>query len=280
MLIPDLEMSRRALLTAGAGGLLAATLPGLAEGAAAAAPAGRPNFLWFFTEDNNPYNGAFGDPVAHTPNIDRIAAQGIRFEVAYSNAPVCAPSRFSYITGVNAESCGPAHNMRAIANMPSYIRGFPEYLRQAGYYTTNNSKTDYNANIDLAATWNANSGTAHWRDRPTPDTPFFATFTTLLNHESTLFNVVDGRVKPEDVRVPAYLPDTLQMRRQIAHSYNRQEIADAEFGRRLAELEADGLADDTIVIYAGDNGGALPWSKRFANDNGLHIPLIIKVPPK
>src|SRR3954453_23969931 len=94
-LMPDLEMSRRSLLTAGATGLLAATLPGLGEPAAAAGPAARPNFLWFFTEDNNPYNGAYGDAVARTPNIDRIAAEGIRFEVAYSAAPVCAPSRFA-----------------------------------------------------------------------------------------------------------------------------------------------------------------------------------------
>nr|WP_231127051.1 sulfatase-like hydrolase/transferase [Motilibacter aurantiacus] len=275
-----MEMSRRSLLTAGAGGVLAAALPGVASAAAAAEPSARPNFLWFFTEDNNPYNGAYGDPVARTPAIDRLAAEGIRFEVAYSAAPVCAPSRFAFVTGLYPETAGPAHHMRAVANMPSSVRGFPEYLRRAGYYTTNNSKTDYNANLDVTATWDANGAQAHWRNRPTADTPFLATFTTLTNHESSLFTVVDGNVKPQDVRVPAFLPDTLEIRRGIAHSYNRQEVADAELGRRLAELEADGLADDTIVIYVGDNGGALPWSKRFANDNGLHVPLIVKVPPK
>jgi arylsulfatase A-like enzyme len=278
--MPATDLSRRSVLTAGAGGLLAAALPGLGGAdAAAAEPEGRPNFLVFFTEDNNPYNGAYGDPVAITPNIDRLGAEGVRFEVAYCPAPVCAPSRFGYITGLSPETAGPAHHMRAIAKMPSYVRGFPEFLRGAGYYTTNNAKTDYNANIDIAATWNANGGQAHWRNRPA-GAPFYAQFTTMVNHESSLFNVVDGAVRPEDVEVPDFLPDTLEIRRGIAHSYNRQTAADAVLGQRLAELEADGVADDTIVIYLGDNGGALPWSKRFANNNGLHIPLIVKVPPR
>src|SRR6185295_11681837 len=120
---------------------------------AAAAGQERPNFVWFLSEDNNPYIGAYGDPVARTPALDKLAAEGIRYESVHSAAPVCAPSRFALLTGKYAETCGPAHNMRAIARKPDWIRGFPEYLRAAGYYCTNNVKTDYNATVDLAATW-------------------------------------------------------------------------------------------------------------------------------
>ncbi|MDQ7903686.1 sulfatase-like hydrolase/transferase [Phytohabitans sp. ZYX-F-186] len=273
------DLSRRALLAAGAGGVVAATLPGLTTAAEAHEPAQRPNFLWFLTEDNGPYNGAYGDRVARTPHIDALAQGGIRFDVAYSAAPICAPSRFAYLTGLYPETAGPAQHMRATAKIPDTVRGFPEYLRQAGYYTTNNSKTDYNAPIDLAATWNASSGSAHWRNRPA-GTPFFAQFTTMTNHESQMFAVTDGITDPADVHVPAFLPDTPEVRRGIAHFYNRQAVADAELGKRLAELDADGLADDTIVFYFGDNGGVMPWSKRYANDRGLHIPLVIRIPPK
>ncbi|WP_432549101.1 sulfatase-like hydrolase/transferase [Kineococcus arenarius] len=277
------RLSRRAVLGAGAGTgtLLAAALTPSAQ--AASTTRGQrscPNFLVFFSEDNNPYNGAYGDVVARTPNIDQLAGEGIRFDVAYSAAPVCAPSRFAFLTGLYPETAGPAHHMRAVARMPDTVRAYSESMRAAGYYATNSSKTDYNADIDMTAAWDESGATAHWRNRPAADTPFLAQFTTMTNHESSLFEVADGNVRPEEVRVPAYLPDTPEVRRGIAHSYNVQEKADAELGRRLAELEEDGLAEDTIVIYLGDNGGALPWSKRFANDNGLHIPFIVRVPPR
>jgi arylsulfatase A-like enzyme len=269
--------SRRAFL-AGSAGVAAAAAVGT-PARAGAQPQGRPNVLWFISEDNNPFIGAYGDPVARTPAIDRLAADGIRYETAYSAAPVCAPSRFALITGMYAESCGPAHHMRASGKLPSAVRGFPEYLRAAGYYTTNNAKTDYNAPIDLAATWNASSAQAHWRDRPA-GAPFFAQFTTLATHESQLFTTTPLTTRPEDVRVPAYLPDTPTIREDRARSYDNMARMDAQLAARLAELEADGLAEDTIVFYFGDNGGALPRSKRFANDNGLRVPLIVRIPEK
>ncbi|MBE2319695.1 sulfatase-like hydrolase/transferase [Solirubrobacter sp. CPCC 204708] len=228
----------------------------------------------------HPFIGAYGDPFARTPNLDAFAREGVRYETAYATAPVCAPSRFSLITGKYAETCGPAHNMRAIAKMPASVRGFPEYLRAAGYYTTNNAKTDYNANIDLAATWNANGGTAHWRGRPTPETPFFAQFTSQLTHESQLFSTTPLTTDPATMRVPAFLPDTARTREDRARMYDNMARMDADFGRRMAELEADGLAESTIVFYFGDNGGMLPRSKRFANDFGLRVPLIVRIPAR
>lgn len=272
--------SRRQVLAAGAGAGLAVLLGKLASpaGAAAAEARARPNVLWFIADDPSPYIGAYGDRAARTPTLDRLASEGILFETAYCPAPVCAPSRFAYLTGVHPEAAGPAHHMRATATLPPEIRGFPEYLREAGYYTTNNSKTDYNAEIDLAATWDDSSGTAHWRNRPAGK-PFFAQFTSMTTHESQLFTAPAGATKPEDVRVPDYLPDTPTVRRDLARYHDRVAQMDAELAQRLRELDEDGLADDTIVFFFSDNGGVLPFSKRYVAEHGLHIPLIVRVPP-
>jgi arylsulfatase A-like enzyme len=269
-------VDRRSFLAGGAATVAAmSTITARAE----AAGGERPNFLWFLSEDCNPFIGAYGDPHARTPTLDRLAAEGVRYDTVYSAAPVCAPSRFTLLTGKYAESCGPAHNMRAIAKMPAWIRGFPEYLRAAGYYCTNNSKTDYNATIDMAATWNASSGSAHWRGRPA-GAPFFAMFSNQSTHESRLFPTTPVTTDPAAMRIPPYLVDTPRTREDRAREYDNMARMDGEFATRLAELEADGLADDTIVFFFGDNGGVLPRSKRFANDDGLRVPLIVRFPPK
>ena len=239
----------------------------------------RPNIVWYLSEDNNPYIGAYGDPVARTPRLDAFAREGVLYEVAYSTAPVCAPARFSFLTGVCAESVGPAHHMRAWAQLPEFMRGFPADLRDAGYYTTNNHKTDYNAEVSCSEHWSESSGQAHWRNRP-PGVPFFSQFTDLTTHESCQFHHAGGDTRPDDVRVPSYLPDTPVVRADIANYYDRMHDMDAKFGQLLDDLEQDGLAEDTIVFYFGDNGGSLPFSKRFCNDAGLRIPLLVRIPPK
>ena len=280
------SLSRRRLLAVGGAGLVAglAQAPGAMPGpgrtspAAAASPE-RPNILWFVSEDNNPFVGAYGDPLARTPTIDRLAAEGVRYEHAYSTAPVCAPTRFSIITGVRAESAGPAHNMRAEGEIPEEVVGFPEHLRAAGYYCTNNSKTDYNAPIDVAATWDRSSATAHWSSRP-DGAPFFAVFNSMTTHESSQFRAQDGASDPADMVVPPFLPDTPTVRADRAHYYDSMARMDGELAARLDELEQAGLAEDTIVFYYGDNGGVLPWSKRFATEAGLHVPLVVRFPEK
>jgi arylsulfatase A-like enzyme len=259
--------------------LVLGLLVALASGALAAAPSPRPNVVWFISDDLSPYLGAYGDPVARTPTIDGLAATGIRFDAAWADAPVCAPSRFALITGLYAATAGPAHHMRATAQLPSSVRSWPELLRRAGYYTVNNAKTDYNADVDVAATWDESSGQAHWRNRP-PGRPFFAQFTTLTTHESSVFVHRPGETDPARVRIPADRPDTPTARADAAQYYDRIAQMDGELAQRLAELEADGLAEDTIVFYFSDNGGVLPWSKRFANDRGLRVPLIVHVPAK
>ncbi|WP_347304219.1 sulfatase-like hydrolase/transferase [Croceibacterium sp. TMG7-5b_MA50] len=273
-------INRRKALGSLAGSTLAAMAAG-GQALAQGATTGRalPNILWLTSEDNNPFIGAYGDPVARTPVLDALAQRGVLYRNAYANAPVCAPSRFSILTGVHAESCGPAHHMRAVAEVSSDLRSYPEYLRSAGYYCTNNEKTDYNCDIAPERIWDASGKTAHWRDRPAGQ-PFMAVFNSMTTHESRLFRPTQGAVTPDEVRVPAYLPDTPAVRGDFASYYNLVSAMDAEIGQRLAELEADGLADDTIIFYYSDNGGVLPRSKRYCYDEGLRCALIVHVPPK
>lgn len=272
--------SRRQIL-AGTGAALAAACATQGEtGHLAPAPnQASPNFLWLVSEDNNPLIGAYGDRLAHTPAIDKLAREGVLFRNVYSNAPVCAPSRFGIITGVLAQSCSPANHMRAEAKLPAFIKAFPVWLRERGYYCSNNAKTDYNCDLRPEAVWDASSRTAHWRERK-PDQPFFAVFNHETTHESQLFRRTDGRVRPEDVRIPAFLPDTPDMRADFASYYNLIERMDGQIGARLDELDAAGLSEDTIVFYYSDNGGVLPRSKRYCYDEGLRCALVVRTPAK
>jgi arylsulfatase A-like enzyme len=271
------RLSRRTFLTASA---TAATLAAFDRSRAAdSGSRSRPNILWLVSEDNNPFIGAYGDRLAHTPAIDALAKRGVLYANAFSNSPVCAPTRFGIITGMYPESCGPAHHMRAQGRAPAFVSGFPKYLRDAGYYCTNNAKTDYNAQLDMEAMWHESSPTAHWRNRP-KDAPFFAVFNFMTTHESRMFKEAEGRVRPHDVRVPVYLPDSPEVRQDIASYYNLMEQMDGEVAAHLAALDAAGLAKDTIVFYYSDNGGVLPRSKRYCYDEGLRVPLIARIPAK
>ena len=267
--------SRRDLVRAAAVGALVAAVPAGARGKSAE----RPNILWLVSEDNNPFIGAYGDRLAHTPTIDAMAAKGILYRHAYANAPVCAPSRFGILTGVYPQSCAPANHMRATAHLPPEFRTYPELMRKAGYWCTNSAKTDYNADADPADIWDRQGQEAHWRSRPAGQ-PFMAVFNYETTHESRLFSPTPGRVTGDQIRVPRYLPDTRPIRDDYASYYNLMEKMDAQIAARLAELEADGLAEDSIVFYYSDNGGVLPRSKRHCYDEGFRCALIVCVPPK
>lgn len=270
------RISRRAVLGSAAG--LAATAGSAAV--ARAAKADRPNILWIVSEDNNPYVGAYGDTLAHTPTIDALAKKGLLFRHVYSNAPVCAPSRFGILTGVYPESCAPANQMRAVATLPKDFQTYPELMRAAGYFCTNNAKTDYNCNIDPKAIWDAQGKDAHWRSRNDKAGPFMAVFNYETTHESRLFKPTPGRVTPDMVKLPPFLPDTLGIRQDFASYYNLMEKMDGQLADRLAELETDGLADDTIVFHYSDNGGVLGRSKRYCYEEGLRCEMVVYVPPK
>jgi uncharacterized sulfatase len=222
--------------------------------------------------------GCYGDKYATTPNIDRLAAKGMIYMHAWSCAPVCAPARTAIITGMYPPSTGSEH-MRSMVPYPRGKQMFPQLLREAGYYCCNNAKEDYNL-AKPGRVWDDSSGTAHWRNRK-PGQPFFAVFNSLKSHESQL------RVRPHTavhdpakVRVPAYHPDTPEVRQDWAQYYDTLTDADADAGRRLKELAEDGLAQDTIVFYYADHGAGMPRSKRWPFDSGLHVPLVVYIPAK
>jgi arylsulfatase A-like enzyme len=239
----------------------------------------KPNILWIVSEDNNAdMIGCYGNPFATTPNIDRFAREGVLYKNAFSTAPVCAPSRCTLITGMYPPALGTEH-MRSVYPVPDYVKFFPRYLREAGYYTTNNAKKDYNT-VDQTDAWDESSNTATYRNRKAGQ-PFFAVFNLMVSHESSLHKPLDTlKHDPNKVPLPPYHPSTPEIRRDWAQYYDKVETMDQQVGALLKELDEQGLSDNTIVFYYGDNGGVLPRSKRFLFESGLHVPLIVRVPEK
>lgn len=235
-----------------------------------------PNILWIVSEDNSPLLGAYGDAFATTPHLDKLATQGVRYLNAFTTAPVCAPSRCTLITGMYPAGLG-TENMRSTYPIPAAFRFFPHYLRQAGYYTSNNVKKDYNT-VDQPGAWDMSSRTASYKNRR-PGQPFFAVFNLTTTHESSLHQpVAQLQHDPEQVPIPPYHPRTPEMKHDWAQYYDKITAMDAQAGKLLQELEAAGLADSTIVFYYSDHGGVLARSKRFVFDSGLRTPLIIRFP--
>ncbi len=246
----------------------------------AASAADRPNILWLTSEDNSPYLGCYGDKLAVTPNLDKLASQGLRYRNAFSNAPVCSAARTTLITGMYATTLG-AHHHRSNVAIPQQFKLYPEYLRTAGYYCSNNSKTDYNV-VKGGKMWNDTSKNAHYKNRADGQ-PFFAVFNFLTTHESQVApkpGKKNFRITPEDMPLPPYHPDTPEIRRDWANYYDQMTVMDGQVGAALAELEAAGLAEDTIVFYYGDHGGALPRGKRNIHDSGTRVPFIVRIPKK
>ncbi len=254
---------------------------------ATAAEPKRWNILWISCEDTSPDLGCYGDKYAVTPNLDKLASQGALFTRAFTHAGVCAPSRSGIITGMYPSTMGTSH-MRSRGVPPTGVKCFTEYLRAAGYYCTNNSKTDYNFDSPPTA-WDENSGQAHWRGRA-PGQPFFAVFNIQTTHESQVrtpekqFHQNTKRLRPEDRHdpakavLPAYYPDAPEFRHDWARYYDLVTAMDLQVADRLKELEDDGLADNTVVFFWGDHGRGLSRGKRWQYDSGLHAPLIVRQP--
>jgi N-sulfoglucosamine sulfohydrolase len=271
----------------------------------------RPNILLLMAEDLSPRIGAFGDPVAVTPNLDKLAAEGVRYTNVFAASGVCATNRAALITGMAQESMGGQH-MRAYsgsfnyqASPPPEVKAFPELLRAADYYTFATSKLDYQFSKIAPGTgpftiWDWESKSGDWA---TPEAkPFFGYMTFLSTHESGVFprwtwprnfphmtmqtvhiylhwNTED-KVAAKDVEVPPYYPDTPPIRQDIARHYNNIITMDRNVGEVLRRLEEEGLADDTIVIWTTDHGDGLPRAKRELYDSGLHTPMIIRWPER
>lgn len=260
--------------------LAAVLLTIFASFAASASAADRPNILWLTCEDNNVnWVGCYGNPHAETPNIDALAAEGFQYMHCYANAPVCAPSRSTWITGVHALSMG-THPMRSRYPIPhDRIAYYPDLLKQAGYYVGNARKTDYNiGGRDDKQPWDTSK--LDWQTLEKQQ-PFFMVVNNTKSHESKAFGAVDNTDHSADnVRLAKYHPDVPAIRQNYAHYHDQIKKMDADIGRALDQLEAAGLADNTIVIYNSDHGGVLPRSKRFLFNSGTHCPLVIRIPER
>ena len=246
--------------------------------------ADRPNILWISSEDNGPHLGCYGDDYAVTPHLDTLARKGMRFTRASSTAPVCAPARTTIISGIYPPSAGAEH-MRSFVNLPEDFKLFPAYLAEAGYHCTNPGKKDYNLH-EPAGTWTASpkkgKSKRTWQAR-SEGQPFFAVYNFTISHESKIRNEIkeENRIHdPAKVRVPAYHPDTPEVRKDWAQYYDRITMMDKECGQALADLEKDGLAEDTIIFYWGDHGSGMPRNKRWPYNSGLNVPLIVYFPEK
>lgn len=243
----------------------------------------RLNVVWIVADDMGFEVGALGDPLARTPNIDRLAHEGVHYPNTFSTAGVCAPSRAALITGMYATSIGAQH-MRSIQGgyqpVPAPdVKTFTEYLRAAGYHTSTRGKLDYQFS-DLAdgeplTNWDEDNGDWHGR---APGQPFFHYVSFLDTHESQLF--VDRPLETDlaAIEVPPYLPDTPLVRRDLARHYDNVARLDAKVGAVLAMLDEEGLTDSTVVFFFADNGRGMPREKRWVYDGGIHLPLIVRWP--
>jgi arylsulfatase A-like enzyme len=255
----------------------------------------RPNILWIVCEDQSPqFFPEYGDSIVSLPTLASLASDGLVFDRAYATVPVCAPARSSIITGMYPTTLG-THNMRTYnaykANneesigIPSYspvvpenVRPFTEYLRESGYYCTNNAKEDYNFRIPPSA-WDESSNKAHWRNRAEGQ-PFFSVFNIGITHESQIWNQGDKEltVDPASVPVPPYFPDDPIIRHDLAVNYSNLVRMDRQIKEIVDQLKEDGLFENTVIIFYGDHGGPFPRHKRVLYETGVQVPMIVRFP--
>ncbi len=256
----------------------------------------QPNIVWIVCEDMSPHLGSFGEKVAKTPNLDQLASEGVRYTNVFTTAGVCAPSRNAIITG-RYQTANGGHNMRTLAMsanakddyppgfkpysvvLPEGVLGYPQYLRQAGYYCSNNAKEDYQF-VGSPTMWNESNKKAHWRNRKDKNQPFFSVFNIEVSHESNVWTRAKEPllVDPKDVEVPPYYPDDSISRHVIARFLSNVMEMDKRAGEIIQQLKTDGLYDDTIIFFYSDHGDGMPYVKREIHHRGLQIPLIIKAP--
>ncbi|MGI9446233.1 MAG: sulfatase-like hydrolase/transferase [Pirellulales bacterium] len=252
----------------------------------------QPNIVWISCEDISPHLGCYGDPHAITPFLDQLAQEGTRYTNAFTTAGVCAPCRSAIITGMYQNSIG-THHMRCNATIPTWLKPFPVLLREAGYYCTNNSKTDYQFSKPAKKEiWDVSGAKGHWKNRPQKSQPFFAVFNFTGCHESGIASeskyksvteelLPSQRQNPKELTtLPPYYPDTTITREDWKRNYELITAMDAWAGDLIQQLKDAGEYDNTIIMYWSDHGVGLPRAKRWLYDSGTHIPLIIRVPDK
>ena len=242
-----------------------------------------PNFVWLTSEDNSVhFSRIYSEAGISMPAIEGLAEHGLIFEHAFSNAPVCSVARTTLLAGAYAPRIGAQYHRRSkLVPMPDNGRMYPWYLQQAGYYTSNNSKTDYN--VVTHGGWDDSSPNAIWRNRQAGQ-PFLHVQNTALTHESSLhfsreeMEMTANKTTSESVTLFPYFPDTPTFRYTHARYLDNHLRVDNYFADYIAMLEEDGVLNDTFIFYFGDHGGVLPRGKGYAYENGLHVPLVIYVP--
>ena len=253
----------------------------LAGGAMAAK---RPNFVFLVSEDNSIHYLKLYGYGATTPNIEALAKDGLTFNHAFSNSPVCSVARSTLATSLLAPRAGfQYHRKSAMANLPKGYHPWSAMLRKAGYYAANNSKTDYNFVNNMKELWNESSRNASWRKRAKGQ-PFFYMQSFGQSHESSLhfsqqvFENEKTKHDPAKVKLAPYHPDTPLFRYTHARYLDRIQTIDSQLGNVVKQLAADGLLEDTFIFYFGDHGGVLPRGKGYAYESGLHVPLVVRIP--
>ena len=272
--------SRRQFLGGAATAAASLSLPGYGCGAGGS----RPNILWMIAEDFCPNLGCYGDQDVYSPNIDRLASQGMRFTNAFMTAAVCSAARSALATGMYQTSIG-AHNHRSHRGdgyqLPEGVHVFTHYLREAGYHTSNlkdshglegSGKTDFNFNVKKPYDGE------DWSERQDGQ-PFYAQINFHQTHRA-FQRCPSHPVDPAKVNLPPYYPDHPAVRLDWAMYLETAENLDISVGKVLDRLEKEGLAENTMVFFFGDHGRPMPRGKQFLYDGGIHIPLIARIPEK
>lgn len=252
------------------------------------------NILWILAEDMGDHLGCYGTTEVWTPHLDQLAAEGMKFERAYTTAPVCSASRSAFMTGMYQTTIG-AQNHRSNRDsahpLPDGVRVLTDWLRDAGYFTANirafpapisfkgAGKTDWNFYYPGKP-----FDSDRWADLKAHQ-PFFAQVNLSETHRiaSSTFNTgraypAPRRADPAKVVIPPYYPDCPQVRDDWANYLDDVTALDEKVGAILAQLERDGLADHTLVIFMGDNGQSHVRGKQWCYESGLRVPLIIRWP--
>ena len=245
----------------------------------------QPNFVFLVSEDNSVhFSRLYGNDLAPMPHMEKLAEHGLVFEHAFSCAPVCSVARSTLATGMFAPKGGfQYHRKYAPATLPTGYQPWSQTLKKAGWFTTNNRKTDYNFVHEIKELWNIN-GNGSWRDRQDKGQPFFHMQSFGTSHESSL-HFSQAEMEREELMTPKegvelapYHPDTPTFRHTYARYHDKIRKVDEQMGEVVARLTEDGVLEDTFIFYFGDHGGVLPRGKGYAYESGLHVPFVVRVP--
>lgn len=262
---------------------ITSALPGLAALSACAPNGSGPNVLWILAEDFSPDLGCYGNRLVETPNLDRLAAEGVRYTNCICTAPVCSAARSALMTGMFQTSIG-AHNHRSHRDrpylLPAGVRTVTGLFREAGYHTSNcrtpapglqaGGKTDFNFDVPRPF-----DGT-DWDQRP-DGAPFYAQVNFPETHRA-FRRFQESPVDPASVELPPFYPDHPVVREDVALYLDTAQHLDVKVGKVLQRLKDEGLYEETIVFFFVDHGQALHRGKRWLYEQGIRIPLIVRIP--